>query len=224
MKPLRLLPLRPVLVPGIAFSFLLSCSSEPKHPFGQWPVKPPPGVQQASYTESGPVRSGSLRVALNGDVWEGTLVYRGAELDSLHTVQCSNPQLARIIEAESSHCFTLPLFEESDTALDLTERWVSHNFEEGGRIITEDVNFDGHPDLVLLNAEQSSLSQRSYHIWLYNAARRAYYYWDLAARAGGELLARRRGRRELLVATPDSETKMYRVSGDTTLQPVGKRL
>ncbi|TCZ63416.1 XAC2610-related protein [Flaviaesturariibacter aridisoli] len=220
MKPLRRLLFHPVLLPGIALTFFSSCSSEPKRPFGQWPVKPPAGVQPASYTGDGPTRQAHLRLAVNGDVWEGSLVYRGAEFDSLRTLHCSNEQLGAILAGESRNCFAVPLFQETDTTLDLTERWVSRDFEEGGRIITEDVNFDGHPDLVLLNAQESSLSQRSYHVWLYNAARRAYYFWDLAARAGGELLARNRHRRELLVATPDSETKVFRVTGDTTLRPV----
>ncbi|RYY88594.1 MAG: hypothetical protein EOO15_08535 [Chitinophagaceae bacterium] len=219
MKPLRRLLFRPILLPGIAGIFILSCNERPKHPLGQWPVKPPPGVQQASYVDA-PVRKGRLRVALNGDVWEGALLYRGAELDSLRTLHCTNDRLGQIIEGEGKACFALPLFDEADTSTDFSERWVSNDFEEGGRIITEDVNFDGHRDLVLLNALQSSLSQRSYHIWLYDKARRSYFYWDLAGRTGGELLGRDGQRKELVVTSSDSEAKVFRVSGDTALQQV----
>ncbi|GAB4093275.1 hypothetical protein [Flaviaesturariibacter terrae] len=182
-------------------------------------MKAPRAVQQAAYV-SGTLRTGRLRVALNGDAWEGSLRYKGAELDTMRTVRCNNPSLGRVLESEAGDCFALPLFAESDTAIDLTERWVSPDFEEGGRVITEDVNFDGHADLVLLNAVESSLSQRSYHIWLYDAGRKDYYYWDLPARTGGELLARDRQHRELLVGTADSETKSFKVTGDTTLQRV----
>ncbi|RYD89188.1 MAG: hypothetical protein EOP50_17905, partial [Sphingobacteriales bacterium] len=98
MNLLRRSFLRPVvLLPGFVVVFLASCNEEPKKPFGRWPVKPPPGVQQAAYTYA-PVRKGRVRVALNGDVWEGALQYRGAELDSLHTIRCNNERLGQIMQ------------------------------------------------------------------------------------------------------------------------------
>ncbi|RYZ00205.1 MAG: hypothetical protein EOO11_02365 [Chitinophagaceae bacterium] len=224
MKSTRLLTFCPLLLSGIALLWLSSCQQPLQRP-SLSQRHPDEAVRFAAYTDE-PVRTGNLRVALNGDVWEGELTYRGESLESLHVKRCTHPTLKRIFKQKEEEHFRLPLAERSDTAtrLDLTGRWVTKNFDEGGRIVTQDVNFDGHTDLLLFNAQQSGASNQKYDLWVYDAGKKDYCCWNLPERTGLGLweVDRKRRRLTLGYAQPDGAQVMavYQVLHDTTVQLV----
>ncbi|GAA4343331.1 XAC2610-related protein [Flaviaesturariibacter amylovorans] len=224
MKTLRLPTLVPVLFSGFALLLLASCQEAAKRPSVSQ-RHPDGAVRFAAYSE-GPVRTGKLRVALNGDVWEGELTYRGESLESLHVKRCTHPTLKRIFKQKEEEHFQLPLLPGTDTVrqLDLTERWVTHDFSEGGRIVTQDINFDGHTDLLLFNAQESGASNQQYDLWVYDASKKDYCCWNLPERTGLGLweVDRKRRRLTLGYAQPDGAQVMavYKVLHDTTVQLV----
>jgi hypothetical protein len=208
-----------IVLPGIALTFF-ACQQARKHPLGQWPVKPA-GISYARYEEGAPRRV-QLRLRINGARWSGLVNYRGAEVKRIEVTESTDSALANVLAAHLGDCVTVPLLPNDDTSsvLDMSESWVSRDFEQGGRIIAEDLNFDGRPDLVLYNAMQSTPAQGIYDVWLYDGKTHRYNPWNLGSTTGGSLFAIDKKHRRLQVARAGQQLATYKVVGDSGLQLV----
>jgi hypothetical protein len=226
MKPITRRIICRIALPGIVLTFFTSCQQVSKRPLGQWPVKPAAGVHYASY-EEGTTRQARVTVKLNGDQWAAKLHYHGSELDSVEVVEGGNSALATVLAQSGAAPFALPTA-LADTAqdADLSPQWVSRDFEEGGRLITEDVNFDGHTDLLVYDALHSGASNQYYDLWVFDPAKKDYYHWDLPNRNGLGLWDIDTHKRTLTLGYRASEeeqvVEVYKVVRDTSVKLLRK--
>ncbi|RYY95669.1 MAG: hypothetical protein EOO11_15335 [Chitinophagaceae bacterium] len=226
MKPAARRILYRIALPGIVLTFFACNEPRQKHPLGQWPVKPPKDVQYASYT-GGPARAARLSVALNGEQWEAKLHYRGAELDSVEVTQGGTGALATVLRQAGADAFSLPAaLDDSTDSADLTPQWVSRDFEEGGRLIAEDVTFDGHPDLLVFDPAKSGASNQFYDLWVYEPVKKDYFRWELPNRTGLGLWDIDRAKHTLTLgyrANEDEQVvEVYKVVKDTAVKLLRK--
>jgi hypothetical protein len=215
-----------IVLPGLVLTFFASCQQAQKHPLGQWPVKPPAGVQYANYQE-GAERQARVALHLNGDQWSAKLHYRGTELDSVEVVEGTGSALAGVLAQAGAAAFALPTaLPDSARDADLTPQWVTGDFEEGGRLITEDINFDGHSDLLVYDALHSGASNQYYDLWVFDPSKKDYYHWDLPNRNGLGLWDVDRSKRTLTLGFRATEEEqvvaVYKVVKDTAVRLVKK--
>jgi hypothetical protein len=147
-----------------------------------------------------PTITGQLKVALNTDVWEGELWYRYNPvsstldgiayylLDSIKSVRTTSPFLASLFQPGTGSYYDFgPVTQrktDTTSVWDFSEAWVSQDYDRLGRIIIEDVNFDGFDDLLLYNSLNSGATNRYYDIWLYNPGAKSYSLWEKSTGLG----------------------------------------
>jgi hypothetical protein len=215
-----------IALPGIVLTFLVSCQQTQKRPLSQGPAKAAPGLQYARYEAAG-ARQARVAVKLNGDEWAAKLHYHGEELDSVEVVQGGESRLGGVMAQTGATAFAIPAsLPDSARDTDLTQQWVSGDFEEGGRLITEDINFDGHPDLLVYDALHSGASNQFYDLWVFDPAKKDYFHWDLPNRNGLGLWDIDRAKRTLTLGFRASEEEqvvaVYKIVKDTAVKLVRK--
>lgn len=138
---------------------------------------------------------GHLKLVINQNYWEGVLFYSHThsesdtareeicyDFDSLHLIKTNSKKLTKILINTNDDYFYFPFLyfnkvEDTFHQVNLTKWWVSNDIEDGGKIIIQDVNFDGYKDLLLFNSLSSGSHNRYYDIWLYDNTKRTYILW-----------------------------------------------
>lgn len=143
----------------------------------------------SSFTQK---KTGHLKIEANGKSWEANIafrlltpVYHNSELfytaDNVQVIKSSTPALKKIFGINDEDHFYVPFLKASrfDTSsfVDLNNNWVSDSIEHRGRIIIDDVNFDGYKDILLYNEMFSGNNNPHYDIWLYNPEKQDYFQW-----------------------------------------------
>ena len=144
--------------------------------------------------------NGEFEIKLNGHFWRGNLFYSFKRLgfpdsnqaiyylDSVTTNETNSATLQKIFMNEDEEYFHFPNSHISDRKvdkkIDFSSLWVKTGYNGHGRIIVEDINFDGFPDLLLHNDLLGGATNRYYDIWVYSKEKNDYLFWSYSQKLG----------------------------------------
>lgn len=142
-------------------------------------------------------KTGTINIEINGDRWyskmffkEDTTIYNSSQhpicydRDGMQVSVSTNKQLTDIFSNEIFPITIQIAKNDSVNIIDLTKQWVSIDYDDGGQIILQDVNFDGYKDIMLRNDVSSGATNRYYDIWIYKSHEKKYILWHHSLELG----------------------------------------